>query len=350
MFDFDEKYFIKFKMVIKSGKIIIPKTKPGVIPMVEILDNDITTSSVAIVNPTVRESSDDTRGQMEFYCRVDDGKLFIIGELPELFEDTEVAYFIDTDGSGGGGAGDVFTNVNPMPESVGGLEAGTTFNNVSYDNMWNSLLYPYQYPNFSSFYIDGKPSIFEVGDSILPSVVFKWSINNNFNVEPNSISIYDVTDSLLLGEHLVNDGSENISLSSTITYDDVSSHSFRISADNNKSESFELVKTYRWYWRMYYGEDDDAILNSSAIKSLRVDLLTNSFARTYSFNAGGYKYLSWPVSFGQASSFKDVSTNLDVPFESPYIISITNDFGKSTDFYVYRTTNILGGSINIRVS
>ncbi len=44
-----------------------------------------------------------------------------------------------------------FTNLNPMPEDVGGHEAGTTFNDVLITDVINDLLYPYQYPEFTSF-------------------------------------------------------------------------------------------------------------------------------------------------------------------------------------------------------
>jgi hypothetical protein len=86
------------------------------------------------------------------------------------------------------------------------------------------------------------------------------------------------------------------------------------------------------------------------IESLRVGNLSSTFVGTYSFVAGGYKYISYPSSFGTATSFKDVDTNFNVAMEAPYIISVTNTFGQTTNYNVHRTTNILGGAITIQVS
>lgn len=40
----------------------------------------------------------------------------------------------------------VFTNPNPTPNTVGGIPAGSSFNNRTMQEMWNALLYPIQYP------------------------------------------------------------------------------------------------------------------------------------------------------------------------------------------------------------
>jgi hypothetical protein len=60
--------------------------------------------------------------------------------------------------------------------------------------------------------------------------------------------------------------------------------------------------------------------------------------------------MCWPTSFGLATTFKDSLTLLNVPMEAPYIINVTNGFGIATNYYVYRTTNILGAAINIIVT
>ena len=238
-----------------------------------------------------------------------------------------------------------------MPNDVGGWEAGTTFSNVSLDSMWDGLLYPYQYPGFNSFSINGQNSTIEVGDSIPASVTFIWSTANDSNIKSNSISIYDVTGSKTLLSGSTNDGTEAITMSGSITKTSATSHTFKIEGENNKSDKFSKNKVYYWRWRLFYGEDTNSgPLTESNVESLRASLLTNSFARTYSFVAGGYKYIAYPSSFGTATTFKDTSTNLDVPFENYYIVSITNGFGQTTDYKVHRTTNVLGGDINIQVS
>jgi hypothetical protein len=106
-----------------------------------------------------------------------------------------------------------------------------------------------------------------------------------------------------------------------------------------------------WWWRGYYGESVNAgPLGESDIEGLRVGSLITSFAGTYSFLGGGYKYLCYPVALGKATSFIDVATQFNVPFEDAISVSVTNSFGVTANYWVHRSTNIMGGAISIAVS
>lgn len=50
---------------------------------------------------------------------------------------------------GTGGSGGSYTNLSPCPISVGGISAGTTFNNRTMQQMWDALLYPTLYPTLT---------------------------------------------------------------------------------------------------------------------------------------------------------------------------------------------------------
>jgi len=243
-----------------------------------------------------------------------------------------------------------YTNSEAMPEDVGGWEAGSTFDHVGYDEMWTGLLYPYQYPSFNSFYIDGQSDVLEVGDSIPQNVTFKWSTVNDDNIEDDSLVITDVTNSSTLASSLANDGTEDVDQGGAVTHNEQASHVYKIEGTNSKGQQFSTQKSYNWNWKLFYGESSSDTLDEDGVESLRVNMLTTTFARTYSFNGGGYKYLCYPTSFGTATEFKDIATNLDVPFEDPYVVSVTNGNGVATDYNVHRTTNELGGDIDIRVS
>lgn len=337
-------------MTLKTGKITIQKSPAGVYPIYELIDSEITENGVCVITPAELESKTDTRNQMDFLATVEVGKVIIKGDEMELFNDTELNYILDTDGSSIGGGSATYSNSKPMPDDVGGLESGTTFNNKTMTQMWDGLLYPYQYPVFTSFTISGQNNTLEVGDSIPANVTFIWSTNNDSNINVNSINIDDVTNSINLISNTSNDGTEDITMSSSITKNTQDNHIFKISGVNSKSQTFTRNKTYNWNWRLYYGEDSNTTLDENGVESLRASMLTTTFSRTYSFEAGGYKYISYPTSFGTATSFKDTATNLDVPFEAPYTISITNTYGETTDYNVHRTTNEIGSSINIEVN
>lgn len=251
-----------------------------------------------------------------------------------------------------GGAVVSYTNAEPIPITVGGWEVGSTFTGLSMQEMWDGLFYIYQYPAFTSFVISGQISPLEVGASIAVNRTFIWTTSNGTNVEANSISLVDVTGgSITIGTGLPNNGSRATSYpSSPITKNSSTTHSFRINGLNTKSQTFNRTYTVTWNWRRYYGESLTTPLSDVNVMSLRVSELASGFAGSYSFVGGGYKYISYPTSFGTATSFKNVENNFDVPFEAPYNVSITNAYGVVQLYRVHRTTNVLLGSMTISVS
>ncbi len=244
-----------------------------------------------------------------------------------------------------------FSNATPTPITIGGIPAGTTFSNDTMADMFNQLLYPYQYPSFSSFTISGQSTTLEVGATSNSNPSFSWSISNSSNVNTSSLSITDTT----AGESLFT----NISITSpaSLTYTGVTklsegSEVYTISAVNTKNSVFTSTFTIHWKWALYYGESTTATPSEALVESLRIKSLTSSYASTYSFTSlvNGYKWFCYPSSFGTATTFKDTSTNLGVPFESPILVSVTNVYGRSTNYNCHRSTNALGGPISIMVS
>lgn len=242
-----------------------------------------------------------------------------------------------------------YTNPTPTPSALGGIVAGTTFTNKPITALLTDLLYPYQAPAFSSFSIAGQAAILEVGDSILANRTFNWGTTNASNIQANSIAIRDVTGNADLASGLANDGTELLP-NAAIQKTTATNHVFRISGVNSKSNTFSRDYTVAWQFRRYMGESSSELLNEESIKALRNGVLAASFAGDYSFNAGGYKYIAYPVSFGTATTFKDKSTNMDVLFDTPYIVSVTNSFGATTDYRVHRTVNIINAAFVVAVS
>jgi hypothetical protein len=246
--------------------------------------------------------------------------------------------------------GSTYTNANPTPVTIGGIAAGSTFSAQTMTQMWDALLYPYQSPTFSSFAMTGVTTL-EVGDSISGAKTFTWTTTNSANINANSIDILDVTGSATLESSLPNTGSKSHTFSSPIQLVAAGTYQFKIQGVNSHSSSFNRTLNINWYWRIYYGEDVDAgPLTQTQVKALRASGLQSGIAGTYIFLSGGYKYLAWPTALGAASSFKDASTSLDVDMQPPYLVSVTNAYGVTTNYYVYRTTYVLGGAINIIVA
>lgn len=247
-----------------------------------------------------------------------------------------------------GGPGDTYTNVTPVPTTIGGISSGTTFANKTMQEMWDSLLYPYQTPAFSSFGFDQSSPI-EVGTTLSGNKTFTWATSNSGNITADSITIRDQTDSSDLAIGLSNDGTETLDIGS-VQKTSATSHTWRISAVNTKSATFTRDVSIAWQWRRYFGESAEGTLDETMVKALRVSGLTSGFAGDYSFNAGGYKYVAYAAVLGTATTFKDKGTNLDIPFEAPETVSVTNAQGQTTNYRVHRSTNIMGGAVTIAVS
>lgn len=245
----------------------------------------------------------------------------------------------------------VLTNATPTPTTIGGITAGTTFNSLPVETVLQNLLYPYQAPAFTSFTLSSQTTPLEVGASVTGGArTFAWTTSNSANIATNTLSITDVTGgNTTLASTLANSGSTSLTLTA-VTKVIATTHQWKIQATNTQSNTLSSTYTVTWQWRRFYGESVNTTLAAVDVQSLRVGALSSAFAGTYAFSAGGYKYIAYPTTFGTASSFKDQSTNLDVPFQPIQIISITNANGIATNYNIHRTTNILGSAINIVVA
>ena len=249
----------------------------------------------------------------------------------------------------GGGGTETYTNLTPTAVSIGGIPAGSTFDNMTMQEMWDALLYPYQTPIFSSFTSSMSTPI-EVGSTIpAGSVTFLWNTTNSSNIAANSIKIDDITAGNNLASGLANTGTTAISILA-ITNVMATSHQWKITATNTKGVFLSRTLNVYWQWKIYYGESALTDLIEADVEALRVGTLAANVSGNYSFNAGEYKWICYPTSFGLKTTFKDASTNFDVAMQPALTKSITNSQGVSTNYYCHRTVNKLGGSITIAIS
>lgn len=251
---------------------------------------------------------------------------------------------------GGGGGGDLYTNATPVPVTLGGITAGTTFTDVPLTDMFTMLLYPYQNPTFASFTISGLSDT-EVGN-LYPAQTrnVNWTTTNSSNISPNTIRVIDVSSgNVVLASGLPNTSPASVSIP-VLQLTTAGTKQFRIEGTNTNSATFNRTLNINWQWALYYGESPLTALTSADIATLRVKTLTSTANGTYVMQPGNYKYIAYPVSFGLKSTFKDQATNLDVAMIAATTVSVTNSFGITTNYYVHRTLNQLGGAITIIVS
>lgn len=122
----------------------------------------------------------------------------------ELTNDTKKKFKIPKDiikYVGGGTSNDTttssgtYTNLTPVPTTLGGILSGTTFDNVEIVKVLDMLLYPYQSPAFTSFAISGLSNLnYEVGyTSTGGDKTFTWTTSNSENVKTDSITLNGVS-------------------------------------------------------------------------------------------------------------------------------------------------------------
>jgi hypothetical protein len=253
-------------------------------------------------------------------------------------------------GAGGGGGGDTYTNATAVPTTLGGIVAGSTFSAVPLTEMFDKLLYPYQTPAFTAFSITGQSTTLEVGAAISAgSKEFTWTTSNSSNITANTITLTDLTNSTTIASGLSITSPTNQSIVA-VTKTSATSHVYRISATNTQTTVFTRDFTVNWRWRMYWGTSASTSLTESAIEALTDSSLVTNSSGTFNFAAGNYKYIAYPTVFGLKTTFKDQGTGFDVDMQPATTVSVTNTNGVTTDYYVHRTTNVLGGAITITVS
>jgi len=265
----------------------------------------------------------------------------------------------------GGSTGSTYTNSTPLPVTHGGAKAGTTFINMSMQEMFDLILYPYQSPTFTMFNLRSITSPYEIGEEISINQIFDWNTSNDTNIQTNSIDISGYNLTTLYG--LLNDDTEAVSFNSPITrnvVDGPGTRQWTIQGTNTNSVVFTRNTNIRWDYILYAGTSMNSILDETEIKALTdFNSIRNGINGTYNLSAGGYKYIAVAVDYSSPTRFYDPGTTFDVDMFSGYsnpetgstqswsyeIVNLTNVFGESRDYKLYRTTNKLGGTQLIQV-
>lgn len=224
----------------------------------------------------------------------------------------------------------------------------------------------YLSPSFTSFSIQGQANPLEVGDSIPAGVTFIWSTTNPGNVQPNTVDILDVTLGLTLATGLPNTGSAAVVMPGAITYSAVTGHTFQIRAQNTNLVTFSRTALYGWQWRVFSGTSAATTLNEAGIHGLANQNVTANITGIYVLAAGNYKYLCYSDALGdKISSVKDAMTGFNVPMATVTqdafyanldgagfyygLVSVTNGFGVTHNYRVYRSFNALGAQVTLWV-
>jgi hypothetical protein len=255
--------------------------------------------------------------------------------------------------------GETYTNLSATTATVGGIASGSTFSNRTMSQMWTDLLYPYQTPSFNSFGRSYLPTNndYDLGQPVLAgNQTFTWGTLNSANVALNSISIdqlYPSNVNVLSGSS--NDFTQLVNLTGatiSATTQTLNLSIYRITGTNTNSSTFTRTITASWKNRWYYGKNVNTSLTAAQITGLTTTNLVSSVVNTaITFGFGTeFIYVVIPQSMGQPTDWRDSTTGCfgnNIPYSNISATTITNAYGISIPYNIYRSTNQITGAQNV---
>lgn len=239
----------------------------------------------------------------------------------------------------------IYDNDSPMPEKVGGYDAGTTFDNVTLLDLLTGLLYPFQYPKFTTFTTTMKKQ-FKLGEGSGTSMEVSWDTSNKNNIKPDSIEI-KVDGSAKLNTITTNSGTDNLTITEMKLTTSGTKQAIAKLVNTKGTEATSTI-TFSWVNTYYYGESAELSLDESKIKALRKSVDSNSLSSELSFNEGNYKYIVYPSAWGDIT-LKDKNTGFGVDVTDVGNVQVTNEFSVQQEYKVIRSTNILNSSLTVLI-
>lgn len=211
-----------------------------------------------------------------------------------------------------------YTNSEPMPVSVGGFPAGTTFNNIQFDDMFTGLLYPYTLP-LISWVAAPASSMLELGTDV-SSVIFTATITKK-SKPIKEVRLFRGTSDLgkFNGPPGQGSGSANFNYTGPINSD--TSFTAKVYDDQNGAVTTGVI-SYTFINPMYIGVVDKASPTADDITSKLTKKIVPKSAQSLSYTLES-KYMciscppGWEIStiidknkFDITSSFTKTMVNI----------------------------------------
>ena len=237
-----------------------------------------------------------------------------------------------------------YTNATPVTGDIGGISAGTTFNNTPLKEILDNLFYPYLKPAFTSFSLNNK--VVEVGTAVTTNN-YSWAISNVANAKLDTLTLTLDGQQLTIGNKVGN--GNNVAIANTsITKNTAASVTATIRANNSKDEAFSANATISWKYKMYTGVSTKDTLTADEIKAMTSKLADNAKG-VHNYTGSGYQYLVFPAAWGMPATIKDNKTGFGLSYSKLNNVSISSN-GVSTDYIVIRSNEYLNNVVPLIVS
>ena len=238
-----------------------------------------------------------------------------------------------------------YNNNTPTQQSIGGIEVGETFEDVSIKDMFDKLLYPYQVPSFLTFSLSNGLTILECGTNWNGNTNATFTFANISNIITNTLSIYQDNVPLIFNQSTVSP--KTITLIQENKSVDGQYVIMKVEAKNTKNILFNRSYNVTWYMPYYFGVGVKG-LNVANIQSLTKTITSKAnIIKTYDTN-NQVPYLAYPKSRGVLTSILDKNGYETISdftrTERPFTIN-----GISVLYYVYEFNNLSTAS-NLQVT
>lgn len=218
-----------------------------------------------------------------------------------------------------GGGVSYYTNLNPVPNKVGGIDAGTTFENMDITAVLDMLLYPFS----ASFSI--TPTTATMGQTVT-TIDMTFSVSDSTATMEISNGVGDVT------------GTISYSLSGIFIADT----SFTLTATKD-SNTATINKSLIFLNYVYSGvTPNTAPIESEILASSKTLSNTKNKTVTYDCTGGNRFYIAYPQRMGTMSAVKVNG----LPFNGYTVTTatITNEYSFSEVYTIYTSNNLVYGS------
>jgi hypothetical protein len=264
-----------------------------------------------------------------------------------------------------------YNKPNSSLVDVGTIEKGTSFDNVSFQNLFTDLLYGNELGNISSFNLIGNSGYLnplEVGDTLNPSTyTFSWNLQNSSLFQNNTAAIERVGYGNIVTGY-TNSGPVEWILGSSLSYSSTQSEFFNLSIKRTNGTIISKILNIDWRYPIYFGSTTSTGITGSNFPGTFNKILATNSNFVVNIPDSGYKYIAIPDGFsaiysltidgvpvamaGTSNGFSYQETkvgNYNGTISSIYHdkIFITGSFGVGKTYSLYRTLNSISSGVDI---
>lgn len=266
-----------------------------------------------------------------------------------LYEDiTGLSQSIQQSITAGSSSNVYYSNPNPSSIAVGGIPVGSTFNNLSIQQMFDNMFYPYVGPVSS---ISPNITTIEYGYST-QLINLNWSISAKKNVVISASITIPGSSTVTLSTPIVANTTSSLSVSgvspvlntnTTFTLN-VNDYNSSNSTGGTHSSTCQVTWSNKRYWGSFSVLGS---LTSSQILGLSYSELSPTRVQTRNGINGGGKYLvfAWPTSFGTpVFVINGLTSNAWTKVNSAF--TFTNSYGYTASYDVWMSNTVQNSPIS----